>query len=125
LSVSAAGYGTSSRTINCSTPTVSVDLQPETGSIILRYVGDYAACSLVLNVKIANKAFRPTSNVFPVDDIALGNQRYTIQGTIGCLIGVCNASGSGQIDIEDGATYDVGWVNTAYGQCTVVLARSE
>ena len=129
LSISEEGYMTASQTIGCSTPPVNMNLkpvQPETGSITLRYQGDFAACSLLLNVKIGNQAFVPTSNVFSADDVALGNQRYTIQGTIGCpLAGSCKASGSGQINVKDGGTYDVGWANTGIGQCTVRLSSSQ
>jgi hypothetical protein len=134
LSVSEEGYAPALQTIGCQTPPVNVSLrsvepppaQRETGAITLRYTGDVAYCSLLLNVKIGNKSFVPRGSLFPVTNLVLGNQNYTIQGTISCpLAGTCGASGTGQINVQDGGTFDVAWVNTGIGQCAVRLVPSQ
>jgi hypothetical protein len=131
LEVAAEGYTTSLETISCSTPTVNVDLEPRAASILVRYLGDSNFCTLQLSFKIGNKTFVPTSNAFPVDGIPMGKQRYTVQGQIGCLVtftgapGRCNASGSGQIEVKDGAAYNTVWAGDAFGNCTVVLAPAQ
>ena len=122
LAVIEIGYRPWSTNINCATSSVTANLQRDSGAITLRYTGDYAGCSLLLAVKIGNKTVTPTSNLFAVQDVALGNQSYTIQGTISCpLLGYCSATGAGQINVTDGLTYDVSWRNTALAQCGVTL----
>ena len=96
-----------------------------TGEITLQYLGDVAACSLDLRVRVADKTFRPTSNVYDVSGIRLGAAKYSISGAIGCpLIGTCTASGSGDIDVEDGAAYNVVWQNVGIRVCRVALVNS-
>lgn len=92
-----------------------------TGTIKVVYAGDFFYCSLLLDVKIGKKSFRPVSNNYTVRDVALGKSDYTISGNITCPTGYCTASGSGSLDIHDGGIYSVVWSNTGYAQCTVAL----
>jgi hypothetical protein len=131
LGLTYIGYNNYSSTVDCDTPGVNVSLSPlsssapaPTGasSITLRYTGDLAGCNLLLNVKIGNRSFNPSGSIFPVENVPLGNQRYSIQGTIACsLLGQCRATGAGQLNFVNGLTYDVVWRNTGIGQCTVGL----
>jgi Trypsin-like peptidase domain len=100
--------------------------KPDTANISLRYIGDYAGCVLQLDVKIGNKSFMPYSSFYQVTGVPTGEQKYTIRGKIQCtLAGWCNAFGSGTLDIEDSALYDVGWRNTGMGTCSVTLVRTQ
>lgn len=106
-----------------STPTPVPKVEAQVGTITVAYTGDLFACSLDLTMKIGNKAFHPTSNQYGVGGIPLGKQSYTVTGQIGCpLSGMCVASGSGSIEVRDGATYSVQWANVAYGGCRVLLS---
>ena len=132
LGLTYVGFNNYSSTVDCSSPGVNATLSAvsspaapaATGSnsITLRYTGDLAGCNLVLNVTIGNRTFNPSGSLFPVQNVPLGNQRYSIQGTIGCsLLGQCRATGAGQLNFVNGLTYDVVWRNTGVGQCTVGL----
>jgi hypothetical protein len=95
------------------------------GQITLRYLGDFAACGLDLQVRIGDKMVQPTSNSYPVSGVPLGATTYSINGAIACpLIGNCAASGSGNIDVEDRSAYNVVWQNVGIGICRVVLIKS-
>lgn len=97
---------------------------PVTGTIFIRYTGDQLGCMLTLRIKIGKKSFVPTSNPYLISDIGLGEADYEIKGQISCpYVGICNASGSGSINVEDGATYDLVWVNTGIGVCSTELVQ--
>ena len=123
LSLSLDGYKVHQERIDCGTDSVNAKMEAQVGTITVAYTGDLFACSLDLTMKIGNKAFHPTSNQYGVGGIPLGKQSYTVTGQIGCpLSGMCVASGSGSIEVRDGATYSVQWANVAYGGCRVLLS---
>lgn len=110
------------RRIDCESRKILATLKRATADITIRYTGDYMSCVLDFELRIGDKSFRPTGNLFIARDIPLGNQEFSIVGQIGCpSAGTCQAVGSGTIDVRDGATYDVAWRNTAYAHCDVGL----
>jgi len=116
------GYDSYEGTIDCSSRNVTEVLEANVATIQLRYPGDYGRCSLSLRISIGDKSFTPTSNLFTVRNVPTGDQNYQINGQIACpFVGMCVAHGSGSINVADGGTYDVGWLNTAIGQCDVGL----
>ncbi len=91
-------------------------------TIQIIYPGDNYGCSLPITITIGDKTFNPTGNSFQVSGIPYGPQQYTIQGQVNCLlIGNCQASGQGTIDIRENSIFYVRWQNTAYAQCTILL----
>jgi hypothetical protein len=65
---------------------------------------------------------QPTGNQYAVRDVQTGAQQYNISGSISCATaGVCNASGSGTVNVTEGRTYLITWLNTAVGGCDVTL----
>ena len=122
LKIEKAKYHTYAQSIDCETGGVNASLKARTGKIYLRYIGDPYGCVLNLKIRIGDKSIVPTANLFPAEDVELGQADYEIQGEIRCLAaGLCAAAGSGAIDVRDGATYDVVWQNTAYARCDVRL----
>lgn len=95
----------------------------KTTTISIEYRGDAMACYLNLSMKIAGKSINPNSNRVLMHDIPLGNNEYSVNGSIDCGInGICNASGTGKLFVEKNATFYVIWENNAYGQCNVSLS---
>ena len=122
LSVKRDGYQAHEEKIDCETGSVNAQLQARTARITIGYAGDWYACSLLLNMKIAEQRFRPTSNQVEVHGVPIGEQNYRVDGEIGCpTAGMCQVTGSGSIDVQDGATFNVVWSNTGYAKCSVVL----
>jgi hypothetical protein len=108
--------------VDCNTKSVDAKLKKAVGDIRLQYTGDYLSCSLGLTVTIGDKTVHPAGNSFLVRDVALGEQEYSIEGRIGCpTAGMCNARGSGSIDVHDGSVFNVAWLNTAYATCDIEL----
>jgi hypothetical protein len=104
------------------TTTTSPKPAVDRGSIDLVYTGDNLGCVLTINVRIGGQTVQPTGNRYTVRNVATGSQQYSIQGTISCTAaGVCNASGSGVVDVIDGGSYFVRWLNTSVGRCDVTL----
>lgn len=123
LGIEKEGHEPYEAAIDCASGSVTARLKELTGDIQIRYLGDWYACNLQLTIEIGGKRFRPTGSMYTVRDVPLGEADYEIDGMITCpMAGACNASGSGTIEIRDGATYDVSWQNTAYAQCTIMLA---
>ena len=93
-----------------------------TGNINLAYAGDQYSCRLLLDVSIGGRSFVPLANFFPVSNVPLGEQPYSISGRIDCpMVGSCIARGNGQIRVEEGSTFSVLWANSSYGTCDVHL----
>ena len=93
-----------------------------TGNINLAYAGDQYSCRLLLDVSIGGRSFVPLANFFPVSNVPLGEQPYSISGRIDCpMVGSCIARGNGQVRVEEGSTFSVLWANSSYGTCDVHL----
>jgi hypothetical protein len=88
----------------------------------LVYLGDNYGCNLQIVVNIGGQTAQPTGNRYTISNVPVGDQHYTVRGTITCAtVGQCAASGSGNLTVMDGAEYDVVWLNTAVGRCDVTL----
>ena len=108
--------------IDCDTQRVSTSLEEKKARITIVYTGDYLGCSLGLDIRIGDKRFRPSGSEYSVTNVPLGDQNYEISGQISCqAAGVCAVYGSGSIDVRDGGTYAVGWVNSSYARCSAAL----
>ena len=95
-----------------------------TATVMIRYAGDRHKCTPDLNVTIAGKAFHPTSNAFAASGVKSGAQEYTIDGLISCPgRKAIQASGSGAIDIHEGAVFDLAWQTKGAGTSNVDLIR--
>lgn len=95
---------------------------PQTGDIRLIYTGDALRCTVSVRITVGGRSITPSRNSVTLRGVPLGEQDYRISGRIGCPgWGVCDARGSGSIDVEDGEEYQVYWANTAYARCEVGL----
>ena len=95
-----------------------------TATVMIRYASDRHKCTPDLNVTIAGKAFHPTSNAFAASGVKSGAQEYTIDGLISCPgRKAVQASGSGAIDIHEGAVFDLAWQSKTGGTSNVDLIR--
>jgi len=95
-----------------------------TATVMIRYASDRHKCTPDLNVTIAGKAFHPTSNAFAASGVKSGAQEYTIDGLISCPgRKAIQASGSGAIDIHEGAVFDLAWQTKGTGTGNVDLIR--
>jgi hypothetical protein len=96
--------------------------EPQKTSINVAYGGDYLGCRLPIAINIANQRLYPQSNLFQVNDIEVGRQRYQISGNIYCPIaGQCQVYGEGFINVIPGNTYYIAWQNTRFAQCDAIL----
>ena len=95
------------------------------GSINIRYIGDTGNCAvnIVIQLEKNNRFISPTGNFFSVDNLELGDEYYTIIGTIECPLwgASCTASGEDDIFLEDGQIYDIVWENADFGECDIGL----
>ena len=95
-----------------------------TATVMIRYASDRHKCTPDLNVTIAGKAFHPTSNAFAASGVKSGAQEYTIDGVISCPgRKAVQASGSGAIDIHEGAVFDLAWQSKSGAASNVDLIR--
>jgi hypothetical protein len=95
-----------------------------TATVMIRYASDRHKCTPDLNVTIAGKAFHPTSNAFAASGVKSGAQEYTIDGSISCPgRKAVQASGSGAIDVHEGAVFDLAWQAKSGGTSNVDLIR--
>jgi hypothetical protein len=95
-----------------------------TATVMIRYASDRHKCTPDLNVTIAGRAFHPTSNAFAASGVKSGAQEYTIDGLISCPgRKAMQASGSGAIDIHEGAVFDLAWQSKSGGTSNVDLIR--
>ena len=95
-----------------------------TATVMIRYASDRHKCTPDVNVAIAGKSFHPTSNAFAASGVKSGAQEYTIDGLISCPgRKALQASGSGAIDVHEGAVFDLAWQTKSGGTSNVDLIR--
>ena len=95
-----------------------------TATVMIRYASDRHKCTPDLNVTIAAKSFHPTSNAFAASGLQAGPQEYSISGLISCPgRKAMQASGSGAIDVREGAVFDLAWQTKGSGTSNVDLIR--
>jgi TIR domain len=95
-----------------------------TATVMIRYASDRHKCTPDLNVTIAGKSFHPTSNAFAASGVVAGPQEYSISGLISCPgRKAMQASGSGAIDVREGAVFDLAWQNKGSATSNVDLIR--
>ena len=95
-----------------------------TATVMIRYASDRHKCTPDVNVSIAGKSFHPTSNAFAASGVKPGAQEYTIDGLISCPgRKAMQASGSGAIDVHEGAVFDLAWQTKSGGTSNVDLIR--
>jgi hypothetical protein len=94
------------------------------GNVQLAYTGDLYACVLQLNIQIGDRSIFPTTNPAPLAGVPVGDQKYNVTGKITCGFGLaaCVATGSGNVQVYDGAVINIAWQGQANGQCRVTLA---
>jgi hypothetical protein len=93
-------------------------------TITIVYRGDKLGCMLNINIDIGGALFTPTGTSYRVSGIPVGNQKYSIRGTIySQYVGSCNANGDGYIEVKPNSTFYVIWSNTSYGQCGIILSN--
>jgi hypothetical protein len=82
------------------------------------------ACAVALDITIGDKHFHPLSNPARLRGVSFGDQDYDVSGRIQCPGGAwCYAYGSGSINVEEGSTYSITWVNNLPGKCEVTLSE--
>lgn len=98
---------------------------PTTATIVLQYAADRHKCTPDLNLTIAGAPYHPTSNPFAATGVKIGAQEYAIDGVINCPgRHAIKASGSGAIDIHEGAVFDFAWqAKPGGGASTVDIIR--
>jgi TIR domain len=95
-----------------------------TATVMIRYASDRHKCTPDLNVSIAGKSFHTISNPFAASGVKEGAQEYTIDGLISCPgRKAMQASGSGAIDVHEGAVFDLAWQAKSGGTSNVDLIR--
>jgi len=91
-------------------------------SIDLVYLGDRLGCTLNLIVQVGKQSAQPFGNRYTMHDVETGTQNYEIRGAITCpTVGRCDAHGSGSVDVAEGRSYNITWLNTSLGSCDVTL----
>ena len=95
-----------------------------TATVMIRYASDHHKCTPDVNVSIAGKSFHPTSNAFAASGVKSGAQEYTIDGLISCPgRKAIQVSGSGAIEVHEGAVFDLAWQTKSGGTSSVDLIR--
>lgn len=99
--------------------------QARRAEVTLTYAGDFYGCNLQVQIDIGDRTFRPQTNPFQARDLLPGPQPYEIGGVITCPAydAMCEARGSGTLDVVPNAVYGLSWQNTEYGVCDVFLHR--
>ena len=98
---------------------------PATATIVIQYHSDHHKCTPDLNVTIAGVSFHPASNPFAASGVKPGAQDYTIDGLINCPgKKAIKASGSGAIDVQDNAVFDLAWQAKPGGVSNVDMIRT-
>ncbi len=93
---------------------------PVTATIVLQYPSDRHKCTPDLNVTIAGSPYHPTSNPYAASGVKIGAQEYAIDGVINCPgKKAIKASGTGAIDVHEGAVFDFAWQAKAGGGSSV------
>ncbi|MGA7920483.1 MAG: toll/interleukin-1 receptor domain-containing protein [Candidatus Acidiferrales bacterium] len=87
-----------------------------TTTIVIQYRTDRHKCTPDLNVTIAGVSFHPASNPFAASGVKPGAQDYTIDGLINCPgKKAIKASGSGAIEVQENAVFDLAWQSKPSG----------
>ena len=135
IRVSADGYETKRETVyHRDRPTRHrVTLEPVKADIALAYTGDLAGCGLTISVRLGDRTVVHYGNLFGVQGLPTGRTSYSVSGSISCpsidpITGLprpvsCLAMGRGELDVRDGGTYYIRWVNDSPGQCTISLTE--
>jgi hypothetical protein len=84
---------------------------------------DLSGCGLALDIKIGDKHFHPSGNPAQLRGVPLGDQDYEVSGRVTCQASWCFAYGSGSIHVDQGSTYNIGWLNNQPGRCEVTIAE--
>lgn len=96
-----------------------------TGDIMIRYTGDQGGCNILIQIAFEYDEImvEPPSSYFPVENLTLGEDSYHIAGSIQCPAwGTdCLVVSTGEINIEDGRTYDIVWQDQGTGYCAMEL----
>jgi TIR domain-containing protein len=81
-----------------------------TATVMLRYNVDRHMCTPDLNMTLAGKSYHLATNPYAVSGVPLGVQHYTIDGVVSCPSRhPSKASGGGDIDVREGAVFDMTW----------------
>jgi hypothetical protein len=87
---------------------------------VLQYASDRHKCTPDLSVTIAGTPYHPTSNPYAASGVKIGAQEYAIDGLISCPgRKAIKASGTGAIDVHEGAVFDFAWQAKPGGSSTV------
>jgi hypothetical protein len=79
-------------------------------TVMLRYNVDRHMCTPDLNMTLAGKSYHLATNPYAVSGVPLGVQHYTIDGVVSCPSRhPSKASGGGDIDVREGAVFDMTW----------------
>jgi hypothetical protein len=79
-------------------------------TVMLRYNVDRHMCTPDLNMTLAGKSYHLATNPYAVSGVPLGVQHYTIDGVVSCPNRhPSKASGGGDIDVREGAVFDMTW----------------
>jgi hypothetical protein len=96
-----------------------------TATVMFHYANDRHKCTPDLNVSIAGKSYHPTSSPFAASGVPAGAQEYTVDGLISCPgRKAIKASGSGAIDVREGAVFDLAWQTKPGGISNVDIVRT-
>ncbi len=91
-------------------------------TVYLAYAGDQYGCSLPITITIGDQMVMPQGNLFPVENVALGSQDYSIYGQIHCPgIGSCEVDGDGVVNVQPERTFNIIWQNVDFGYCSAFL----
>ena len=83
---------------------------PVGATVMLRYNVDRHMCTPDLNMTLAGKSYHLATNPYAVSGVPLGAQHYTIDGLVSCPgRHPSKASGGGDIDVREGAVFDMTW----------------
>jgi len=83
---------------------------PAAATVMLRYNVDRHMCTPDLNMTLAGKPYHLATNPYAVSGVPLGVQHYTIDGLVSCPgRHPSKASGGGDIDVREGAVFDMTW----------------
>lgn len=83
---------------------------PVTATIMLKYAVDRHMCTPDVNMTLAGKTYHLSTAAFAASEVPKGLQHYTIDGMVSCPgHHTAKASGGGDIDVREGAVFDMTW----------------
>ena len=117
-------------TPNQSTPTTTTPSTttttptPETAAIDVVHGGDPYGCTLLIQVQIAEVTATQQGLRQTIRDLPVGVQDHQMSGQITCpTLGSRNATGEGEVTVQDGREYALVWVNNDIAGCKVSLTQ--